>query len=346
MNCHLLIPGLRPPPLWIDAGLLRDFHSPALQALLARSTPTPLLDEGKDAWLCRSFGVKKLHDWPVAALTLLAHGGNPGQGFWLLAEPVHLQLQRERMTLMGADNLDISPTEAHSLTEALNSHFANNRMTFFPTLPGCWHLRLDEPAQLETHPLEKVIGRNVRNFLPGGSDGKNWHRLLNEIQMLLHSHPVNENREQRGALPVNSVWPWGSGVLPENLAAPYVGVWADDALACGLAIVAGIPGANAPETAAEFLQTARPGTHLVVLDALHSAALYGDVPRWHEGLMRLEKDWFEPLRKALARGRISQLSLHVTGDTGTQIFVVSRGDLWKLWRRSKSLHQFFGAPTS
>jgi hypothetical protein len=346
MNCHLLIPVLSPPPQWIDAGLLREMHLPALETLLARGRQTPLPPGGMEAWLCRAFGVEQQQDWPVAAFTLLADGGNPGSDFWLRADPVHLQLQHDRMVLVDAGHLEISADEAASLTAALNHHFAQNGLTFLPTRPGCWHLRLDRPARLETHPLEAVIGRNIRNFLPGGPDGKHWHNLLNEIQMLLHSHPVNEKREQRSALPVNSIWPWGGGVLPKVLSAPYAQVWANDALASGLATAAGVSRAGIPATAAEWQRQAAPGLHLIVLDMLRSSALPGDFPRWRDNMLRLEDDWFGPLRQALSRGQLAGLSLHVFADTPAQTFSVNRADLWKIWRGRKPLKSFAGELSS
>lgn len=339
MHCHLLIPGLPPPSPWLKAGLLRDVRLPALETLLGRGNQSRL-DGGMEAWLCRSFGVEKQLDWPVAAYTLLAEGGSPGSDFWLLAEPVHLQLQRDRMVLMDAGNLDISAQEAGSLTAALNSHFAADGLSFFPTRPGSWHLRLAHPARLETHPLEAVIGRNIRYFLPAGADGGNWHRILNEIQMLLHSHPVNQAREERGKPVINSIWPWGGGTLAGKLSAPYAQVWADNALARGLAIAAGKPHAITPASAGQWLQAAAPGQHLVILDQLGRAALYGDFPLWLENLLRLEADWFAPLRLALVRGKISQLSLHVFGDGQAQAFSISRSDLWKIWCRRKTLNNF------
>lgn len=342
MNCHLLTPALFPPPQWIDAGLLRDMRLPALETLLARGRQSPLPPGGREAWLCRAFGVEPQQDWPVAPFTLLADGGNPGDDFWLLADPVHLQLQRDRVVLVDAGNLEIYQEEANSLTTALNDHFADEGLSFLPTRPGRWHLRLARPARLETHPLEAVIGRNIRNFLPGGTDGRHWHTLLNEIQMLLHSHPVNEKREQRGLLPVNSIWPWGGGVLPKDLATSYAQVWANDDQAYGLAVAAGVSRAETPPTAGEWLRQAAPGTHLIVLDTLRSAALSGDFPRWRENLMRLEDDWFGPLRQALSRGQLAGLSLPVFADTPAQTFSVSRTDLWKIWRREKPLTSFIG----
>lgn len=348
MHCHLLIPGLFPPFRPETRHALRDLSLPALATLLARGSRKTLPDDSMDAWLCRSFGVEKQHDWPVAAFTLLADGGNPGGDFWLLADPVHLQLQRDRLVLADAANLDITQEEASSLTAALNGHFAAAGMRFFPTRPGRWHLRpAHPPAHLETHSLETAIGRNIRNMLPGGPDGKYWHSLLNEIQMLLHRHPVNEAREQRGLPPVNSIWPWGGGVLPSNPPSPFTHIWTAYALARGLAVAAGTPCASVPETAMEWLPAAQAGSHhLVILDALSAPALHGDVHRWRETLSHLERDWFGPLRQALSRGKISRLTLTAFDSGQARSFSASRTDLWKIWLRGKPLEASMENPES
>ena len=344
MHCHLLIPGLFPPFRSETRNALRDLSLPALATLLARGSQKTLPDDSMDAWLCRSFGVEKQHDWPVAAITLLADGGNPGGDFWLLAEPVHLQLQRDRLVLADAGNLDITQEEANSLTTALNEHFTDEGLSFFPTRAGHWHLRLAHPpAHLKTHSLETAVGRNIRNILPSGPDGKRWHSILNETQMLLHRHPVNEAREERGLLPVNSIWPWGGGVLPSNLTPHFVHIWADSALTRGLAAATDTPCANVPETAVKWLHATQGRSHhLVVLDALRTPALYGDVHLWRETLLHLEKDWFWPLRQALSRDKISRLTLYAFDSGQARSFSVSRTDLWKIWLRKKPLEAYFG----
>lgn len=43
-------------------------------------------------------------------------------------------------------------------------------------------------------------------FLPSGRDLKRWQKLLTELQMLLHTHPVNQARVARGERPINSLW--------------------------------------------------------------------------------------------------------------------------------------------
>lgn len=47
----------------------------------------------------------------------------------------------------------------------------------------------------------------LERFLPQGADLKHWQRLLTELQMPLHSHPVNARYVRNGAAPpINSFW--------------------------------------------------------------------------------------------------------------------------------------------
>jgi hypothetical protein len=41
-----------------------------------------------------------------------------------------------------------------------------------------------------------------------------WRHAINEAQMVLHAHPVNQARQAAGQPVVNSLWPWGGGRLP------------------------------------------------------------------------------------------------------------------------------------
>ena len=55
--------------------------------------------------------------------------------------------------------------------------------------------------------------------------------------MLLHEHPCNQRREQRGELAVNSLWFWGAGTDSRPRAdVRFDAVWSDDPAARGLAL--------------------------------------------------------------------------------------------------------------
>jgi hypothetical protein len=51
-------------------------------------------------------------------------------------------------------------------------------------------------------------------WIPSSAQASRLRRLQNEMQMLLYTHPVNDARLQRGAVPINSFWLSGTGALP------------------------------------------------------------------------------------------------------------------------------------
>jgi hypothetical protein len=142
--------------------------------------------------------------------------------------------------------------------------------------------------------------------------------------MLLHEHPVNQARESRGELAVNSVWLYGEGTQGNIECGAIRHVYADNVLARGLALAAGLPPQALPLDAAEWLaHTPAPGTHLIVLE--------------QPELTQLEHGWCVPLLGALRHGRLDALTLHLnTGATVVSRRIEPR-DLWKFWRRRQSL---------
>ena len=56
--------------------------------------------------------------------------------------------------------------------------------------------------------------------MPGGAAAPVLKRLQNEMQMLLHTHHVNEERHAQNQIIVNSFWVHGSGTLPTGFVWP------------------------------------------------------------------------------------------------------------------------------
>jgi hypothetical protein len=73
-------------------------------------------------------------------------------------------------------------------------------------------------APLTPASLDRVVGRVIDGWMPRAGEAKALRRLQQEMQMLLYTHPVNEERARGGLLPVNSFWASGTGALPQ----PYV----------------------------------------------------------------------------------------------------------------------------
>lgn len=313
MHLELIVPGLlASPPLP---------RLPALELLAARgraSRDEPLASE---RWLARACDVDD--DPPAAgAFTALAAGREPGDAWWLRADPVHLDLGAEGLSLTPAAALAIEQAETEALIAALNRHFAD-AFAFVAESPQRWCLRAAAEMPVDAAaPAES--GQHPGSLLPQGAGARQALAFLTELQMVLHDHPVNQARGQRGEPAINSIWLWGAGRLPHAARAPWQSLCSDDPLALGLARLAGIRHAPVPAGAAPWLEQApREGRHLCLLAP--SAA----------PCESLEQRWFGPLLRALREDRIGMVTVRIP-DAG-EAWETTRADLRRFWRRPRPL---------
>jgi hypothetical protein len=341
MHCTLLVPDLLRPPD-PDGMPYHDLHLPALTRLLARARCTTLGALGMEAWLCEAFGIERQHDWPVAPLTLAVDGGDPGNAYWLRCDPVHLRTQRDQLLLTDISTFAPTPDEARTLIATLNAHFAQDGLVFHARHPARWYLRVERQPALTTQALPDVGVRDIDRYLPAGDESLQWHRMLNEVQMLLHAHPVNQARETAGQPAINSVWLWGGGVKPAAHGCPFTIVWSDDALALALADTSDIPARPLPDNAIPLIGAAAGDARqqLAVLPQLRAAMHYGNTDQWRTVLNALEKNWFAPLFSALRRRRLTRLTIIALGVKQCRRYDITGGDLWKFWRPIRTLRHY------
>lgn len=307
---------------------------PALELLRARGRATRDAPRALERWLAHAFGVTE-EPLAAGALTLLADGGEPADGYWMRADPVHLKVGPDRLALVPVAACGIERPEADALTATLNGHFGGD-YTLLALHPERWCLRAARDLVLEAPSPAELASDAAGGILPRGAGARRAHALMNEIQMLLHEHPVNLQREQRGAPAINSVWLWGAGRLPQGVRGPWQSVMSDDPVALGLARLAGVRPAASPQTASQWLE--RPpqdGRHLCVLDAVHAARAIDDDDSVLRSLDALEQRWFVPLLAALRQGRIGMLSVNIP-DAG-ESWETTRADLRRFWRRPRPL---------
>ncbi len=341
MHCTLLVPDL----FWTGdaAHAVRGLALGALETALARARAArdaPLPFEG---WLCQAFEVERQQDWPVAPLTLPLDGGDPGDTYWLRADPVHLQLQRDRVALMASHTLDVTQQEADAIVAVLNGQFSGDGLQFEARAPRRWYVRAPQRPALVTEPMSAAAGRNVHDVLPTGTDATAWRHILNEIQMLMHDVPVNAARENAGQPVINSVWLWGGGGKTHVPGRPFAAVWSDDALSQALGARSDAHAAPLPADASAWrlaAQRVQGTSHLIVIDACAQAAAYGDLAGWRAAVTRLESNWVDPLLGALRKGAISTLVIAVPGSEATWRFELVRRDLYRFWTRRRPLSTY------
>ncbi len=335
MDCTLFIPHLLPPRELAEA-LWRMVDAPQLKSMLARAAMTT--DAGGDAesWLCNRFGIARQQDWPLAPLLAAHEGLSAHGGYWLCATPVHLATRRNALVLADPALLEITAEASAALVLTLADHLRDENMTLHAPRPGVWFLRCDAAPVMSTTSLATATGRDVRSFLPQGKDGARWHRTLTEMQMLLHAHPMNDARESRGLLPVNSVWLWGGGTLPAPSPKAFDAAWSDDATVRALAHHGGCRIERRPERV--ITATLGGAAHFLSCETLEPLMRRGDMQSWSRAVTAINRDWFTPLAAALKSGALSALTLISTNDAGTQQFVIRRNDSLKFWRKNKYLH--------
>lgn len=232
---------ISPQPLecWLP-NLPRFEPSHPMHALLARAER---LGDGAKGYLqglstyfpCRG-------GLPAAALTRDYLCGDAADACWLSADPAWVQPDLSGARLLACGQLQLSMDEAQSLAKPLKPVFGDAGMTLEISSPDRWHLRLLSQSPLPDFAApEQALGEDLYEHLPQGPDGRRWRVLLNEVQVLLHQHPVNTDRRARGLPPVNSLWLWGGGTLPSRVTTTLAGVIGEDLLLIALARRAGIP---------------------------------------------------------------------------------------------------------
>lgn len=332
----LLVPGLLEGSGAAHEATLAPGGAARINRVLARATSHPFPGGGLEAALFALFGIEPDPDidLPVAAVSRVADTGDVDPGWWLRADPVHLQPDQDRVLLFAGPGLGVRAQETQALVQALNEHFADRDLHFEAPVPGRWYLRLHAAPGARTAPLAAVAGRDIHGHLPAGPAARRWHGLLNEVQMLLHEHPVNKHRQREGVPAINGLWFWGGGRIPQAPAPRWACVWADDPTARGLARLTGTALEPSPPDGDRWLQGAEAREHLVVLTQAYDPAVAGDWPAWGRAVSGLEQAWFAPLVRALRCARLRELDV-LPGDG--RRYRVTAARLLRFWRRGRPL---------
>lgn len=315
---HLIVPGLA---AWRDAPHSETVAMPGLERLLARGR----LRDGETSLaqaLCKAFGVARQTDWPLAPITASFDGINANIGYWLRADPVHLQIGMRGMTLLDATHVGLSGAESEALATSLMPLFREAGWHLLAPSPSRWYGHPAHAFALHTTPLDAVTTRHVNSALPTGPGAARAMRLINDAQILLHDHTVNQAREQRGQAPINSLWLWGGGEMAKA-GRRFEQVLAAGTEALALARLSGSLVGPCPARLSDVPRAA--GSLLVLPDFPADAGA--------EEAMRLDTDWFMPLLRGLNLGRIRHATLTLTGPEGCGL-AIGMADAWKFWKKN------------
>lgn len=328
MHVTLLLPGAL-LPREVARALAAPLAATALAPVLARAH---LVGDSEAeapphvAWLAEHLFQHEapLATAPYAYADLVGHVPADDHFLWH-ADAVHLEPARDHLVLTPLDTPP-SDDEASALIAAANA-LAADAGAEFVRIGHRWFLRTQRPWHLAAQPLAATVGQPVPAGLPEGHDAKLWSRLLTELQMTWHAHPVNEAREARGEPTVNSVWLHGGGKWASLPRPAYSAVFADDPEWRGAAQAAGLAASTG---------SAAPSDHaLIVWSDLLVPRLLQDWTRW----IALLRDFDQRL---VPLARSSTLDIVLTGDATLRRLRSRPSDRLKFWRAG-SLEQVLSA---
>lgn len=300
---------------------------PAAEWVMARATPVSAEAPDWREWVLdgAGLGADVLQRCPAGPCSVPDDSAVHAGQTWARAEPVHLLTAIDHLQLAAPVPVRLEAGESAALLETLGAHLAGTGFELRSLADGGWLCRCPEGLQCETVDPAEALGRNLREVLPSGRDAVRVRSLVNELQMLLHEHPVNERRAARGLAPVNSAWLWGIGSACDPMGCATGEFLTDDAWLAGLWRRHG--GRVRPVTAlVEALAEQGADLRVATLAAIGGRTAADAWPALESGL-------FAPVRAALVAARVSRASLH----TGREVIGLTPLARWAFWRRPRPL---------
>lgn len=273
---------------------------------------------------CQLLGLKEQHGNRLPTFAMIEPVADKPDEFddssaWVHADPVHLKADRDTATLIPPELLNIDDQSANALMSTLNDFFVNDGIGFHRQVAGRWFISGQSAQSLAAYPTSFLAHRSASAFLPDDAAAGTWRRLMTEIQMILHTHPVNEERERRGLMTINSLWFWG-GVPVTDTPTQSTGirVFADDPFAVALCEQLQIERFSLSEATGAGSLSARNKDYdldLIVVDTrLGDALLRSDADAVDSLTRHINDQLLQPLANLVLKGQLDEL--HVQTEDG------------------------------
>jgi hypothetical protein len=255
----------------------------------------------------------------VASAALFADCGAV-EGAWVcIATPVNYVAEMSSVRLSQDGILALAPSTAEALAADFNRIWKGSGVRMAPgaSAPGAaapgatvqLYCIFDEIQNVTTRDPQEVLGRNIEEYLPSGTDAPRLRQLMSEIEMWLFEQAGNRADLSR----INAFWLWGGGMLLESL--PSVPGWfaGDDLYFSALT-------RRSPTIE-------KSGSGVIVTSKMPESAGWGEI----------ESRWLKNAVAQLRSRRISRLD--VSG--GEHCITLSARLIPRFWRRRKPWWESF-----
>ena len=328
MNLTLALCGLNHPA----AAPLPPLGLTALDQMLrfGRFTPQPLP--------LSAFYARHLWRGSLLALAKRHLGVAEGQAA-VLASPVWQRMGMNHVDMLNASDIGVEALETERFCFDLSAFYQDEGWRFLPLRADLWLVCVPEMPDWQVPPLPDVLGAADGSQRAQGRDSGQWLQKQTEIQMWLHSHPLNSARKAAGQPEVNGVWLWQDldGSVAEAPLLATDNPWAQ--FYPGEKLDAPYDFAAWQTLSAEQPQPRSDG--LIWLDDLAASAHTGDTGAYVQALQSLETRWFAPLWQALRSGRLNSLRILTDGEYGGELRLSSKPQR-AFWKRKRVFQGLLG----
>lgn len=279
---------------------------------------------------------------PAATMASIEIDSFDADAFWLRMDPAQMIPDRDSLVLIPPSELGVSDEEAKALIDAFNQHFAEDRVRLEFGSSDHWYMRIAQAVDLHTTSLDEVAFQHLGDAFPTGNAAKYWRQLMNEVQMLFFSQPVNQTRREHGMPEINSVWPWGEGQLTmtQIKRRPAAHTWSNHPYLIGMGALSEATSHASTASYSDWqsrLDAHAEAHHLVLLDEMSQALGVWTQSQWVDALASMEETWFSGIFKGLKSGQLESVLL----DFGMGYrYHLEPKHLKRFWRRKRSLVNF------
>lgn len=143
------------------------------------------------------------------------------QHAYAFISPCHVRPQADHVSMNEPAELALDEAESRDFMAAMQPYFAEDGIALTWLQNDTWLARGAVFQDLPCASIDRVRGARIDEWMPRNQAAAALRRLQNEMQMLLYTHPLNDAREARHALTVNSFWISGTGSLPSGDHKPH-----------------------------------------------------------------------------------------------------------------------------
>lgn len=241
----------------------------------------------------------------------------------IIVVPISQSANLHEIHCISGKTLALSPAEAENFCQILNHWFKNEGWRFHALQPDIWLLTTPEKLQFSAPSVLDLNDSMDSTTKPTGRDAQLLLKYQTEIQMLLHQHPLNQERCLQGTAPINAIWfePDRIGSATSN--SLYTNcTWAHGAQ-------------QFPTDYNSFsAQLSNQCSIVLFAEEFCHPDIQNDRTAYEHLLQQWEQKWWKPLLTALQNRKIQHLEINTDGPHGGLLHVC-KPCIPPFWRKNR-----------